>query len=626
MIRRIDSSLPTFKKLLLEPGLNVILTKKEADASDKQTRNRAGKSSIIEIINFVLGAQDEKSSIFRSEALEKESFSLQLEIAGNIFDVNRSGQSAKKINRTVINSNDSHTLSNSEWTTFLGEEMFKLHQLLYTGRHKPTFRSLFSYFARRQLSDAFISPKKQAIKQQTSDYQIALLFLLGLDWQVASDWQKVRDEEKSLRELKKAAKGDTLGNIVGKVADLRTRLAVEEGRLRELKSQIAEFRVLPKYAELEQRELKKAAKGDTLGNIVGKVADLRTKLAVEEGRLIELKSQIAGFRVLPKYAELEQEADQLTRDIKKLANENIIDTAATTDLESAMRAETPPPLSDLENIYAEAGVSLPGMAIKRYDEVRSFHESIIRNRQDYLEEELHAAKQRIIQRQQKQSQLDERRSVVMKLLQSHGAFEHFARLRDEAARQESTVEMLKQRFKAAEQLESTKNVLEIERNRLTLRLRRDFDEQKERLSTAILAYEDISKQLYESAGSMSIDETNNGPEFNFPMQGSRSKGIKNMQIFCFDMMLMRLCAQRGIGPGFLIHDSHLFDGVDGRQLISALKVGAEAAQKLGFQYIVTLNEDDAFKESIPGFDLQNYVNDTVLTDAKEDGGLFGFRF
>ena len=572
MIRRIDSSLPTFKKLLLEPGLNVILTKKEADASDKQTRNRAGKSSIIEIINFVLGAQDEKSSIFRSEALEKESFSLQLEIAGNIFDVNRSGQSAKKINRTVINSNDSHTLSNSEWTTFLGEEMFKLHQLLYTGRHKPTFRSLFSYFARRQLSDAFISPEKQAIKQQTSDYQIALLFLLGLDWQVASDWQKVRDEEKSLRELKKAAKGDTLGNIVGKVADLRTRLAVEEGRLRELKSQIAEFRVLPKYAELEQ------------------------------------------------------EADQLTRDIKKLANENITDTAATTDLESAMRAETPPPLSDLENIYAEAGVSLPGMAIKRYDEVRSFHESIIRNRQDYLEEELHAAKQRIIQRQQKQSQLDERRAVVMKLLQSHGAFDHFARLRDEAARQESTVEMLKQRFKAAEQLESTKNVLEIERNRLTLRLRRDFDEQKERLSTAILAYEDISKQLYESAGSMSIDETNNGPEFNFPMQGSRSKGIKNMQIFCFDMMLMRLCTQRGIGPGFLIHDSHLFDGVDGRQLISALKVGAEAAQKLGFQYIVTLNEDDAFKESIPGFDLQNYVNDTVLTDAKEDGGLFGFRF
>ena len=99
-----------------------------------------------------------------------------------------------------------------------------------------------------------------------------------------------------------------------------------------------------------------------------------------------------------------------------------------------------------------------------------------------------------------------------------------------------------------------------------------------------------------------------------------------MQIFCFDMMLMRLCASRGFGPGFLIHDSHLFDGVDGRQLISALKTGAETATELGFQYIVTMNEDDAFKETIAGFDLREHVLPMVLTDAREDGGLFGFRF
>ena len=53
----------------------------------------------------------------------------------------------------------------------------------------------------------------------------------------------------------------------------------------------------------------------------------------------------------------------------------------------------------------------------------------------------------------------------------------------------------------------------------------------------------------------------------------------------------------------MIHDSHLFDGVDGRQVISALKIGAETAEELGFQYIVTMNEDDAFKENIEGFDL-----------------------
>lgn len=214
----------------------------------------------------------------------------------------------------------------------------------------------------------------------------------------------------------------------------------------------------------------------------------------------------------------------------------------------------------------------------------------------------------------------------MSTLQTHGALDQFSHLQGEAGRLEASVESLRQRFEAAEQLEGTKNELGIERNRLTLRLRRDFSEQKSRLSEAILAFEVTSKRLYESAGSMTVDETSNGPEFQFPMQGSRSKGIRNMQIFCFDMMLMRLCANRGVGPGFLIHDSHLFDGVDGRQLISALKVGAETATELGFQYIVTINEDDAFKEAIAGFNLYDHVLPTVLTDSKEDGGLFGFRF
>ena len=99
-----------------------------------------------------------------------------------------------------------------------------------------------------------------------------------------------------------------------------------------------------------------------------------------------------------------------------------------------------------------------------------------------------------------------------------------------------------------------------------------------------------------------------------------------MQIFCFDMMLMRLCMKRKIGPGFLVHDSHLFDGVDGRQVAKALEVGARTAAELGFQYIVTMNSDDAFKETNANFDLQPYILPTRLTDATEDGGLFGIRF
>ena len=573
MIRCIYSSSPSFKTLEFHSGLNVLVAEKEVGATDRQTRNRAGKTSLIEIVHFLLGADVKKDSLFRTPTLVNECFSMTFDLGGEQITMERCGKDSSKIylSENHLNS-DGGKITNSEWLSLLGKRMFRLDAVQdYQGR-KPSFRSLFSYFARRQSAGGFIAPEKHAIMQQAGDFQVALMFLLGVDWHIASDWQQVRDREKTLKELKKAASTGVFGSLIGKASDLRTELTLAESRL-------------------------------------GK-----------------LQGRVTSFRVLSQYRDLEVEADKITRDMNTLANDNTLDMGTIRDLEAALQAEAPPQLTDLDAVYREAGVVLPDVALRRYEEVRSFHESVIRNRQDYLNGELVAARQRIELREQQKIKLDQRRAEIMGILQSHGALEQFSKLQGELGRLEAEVKSLRQRFGSAEQLEGTKNELDIERNQLTLRLRRDFSEQKHCLAEAIIAFEDTSKRLYESAGSMKITETANGPIFDFPMQGERSKGIKNMQIFCFDMMLMRLCAERGIGPGFLIHDSHLFDGVDGRQVISALKLGAEMAEELGFQYVVTMNEDDAFKEKITGFDLKDYMLPVVLTDATEDGGLFGVRF
>lgn len=573
MIHRIFSSLDGFKELKLHSGLNVLIAQKEVNATDKQTRNRAGKSSLVELIHFLTGANADKGSLFRTDALVNEHFGMTFDVKGDTLSAERSGKEKSKV---VVQGRENFEkgmrISNADWIDWLGERMFNLDGSVQHQGRGPTFRSLFSYFARRQSSGAFVTPEKQAAMQQAGDYQMALLYLLGLDWKIASEWQAVRDRERTLAELRKAVGNGAFGTIIGKAADLRTELTVAEANLR------------------------------------------------------AMQSRLEGFHVLAQYSELETEADVLTRRISELSNANVIDAASIRDLEEAMNAEAPPRLDELESLYAEVGIALPGVALRQYDEVRSFHESVIRNRRDYLGGELEAAKARVATREQEKSGIDERRAEIMKLLRSHGALEQFSRLQSETARMEAEVASLRQRFEAAEQLEGTKNELKIERNRLTLRLRKDFSEQSTRLSEAILAFERTSKDLYESAGSMTVEETDNGPSFQFPMQGSRSKGIKNMQIFCFDMMLMQLCASRKVGPGFLVHDSHLFDGVDGRQVISALKIAAALSEEVGFQYLVTMNEDDAFKEKIDGFDVQAYCLPTVLTDAKEDGGLFGKRF
>ena len=572
MIHNLFGTLPTFKNLgELKPGLNVLLAQKTDGATNKQTRNRAGKTSFVEAIHFLMGSEAGPDSIFRTPELAEYAFGMDFDLKDARTVVERSGNAKAKIYVTTLPAAKSQ-LSTTDWVTFLGEEMFGLSSLEAAGSKPPTFRALFAYFVRRQSSGAFTTPEKQATMQGTGDMQMALMFLIGLDWQIARDWQAVRDREKTLNELKKAAGTGVFGSIIGKAADLRTQLTLQEARLKKL------------YVETE------------------------------------------SFQVLPEYREMEVESAKLTRQLNELANANTIDFAAIRDLEGALTSEIPPDMEDLQAVYLEAGVALPGLVKHRYENVKSFHLSVVRNRKDYLSSEFEAAKLRIELRDSKKAQHDQRRAEIMGILKSHGALDQFLKLQGELGRLESEVESLRQRFAAAEQLEGTKNELEIERNRLTIRLRRDFSEQNDRLAEAIVAFEETSQRLYESAGSMTVDETSNGPMFKFPMQGQRSKGIKNMQIFCFDMMLMRLCTKRQIGPRFLIHDSHLFDGVDGRQVISALRLGSEIAQELGFQYIVTMNEDDAFKETVPGFNLNDYVIPTRLTDATEDGGLFGIRF
>jgi uncharacterized protein YydD (DUF2326 family) len=100
-----------------------------------------------------------------------------------------------------------------------------------------------------------------------------------------------------------------------------------------------------------------------------------------------------------------------------------------------------------------------------------------------------------------------------------------------------------------------------------------------------------------------------------------------MEIFCLDHAPFAMWAGREKGPGFLIHDSHLFDGVDERQVANALDLEAATATRLGGQYIVTLNSDIFDSLPLPNtLDRDAIVVPTRLSDESETGGLFGFQF
>ena len=270
---------------------------------------------------------------------------------------------------------------------------------------------------------------------------------------------------------------------------------------------------------------------------------------------------------------------------------------------------------------------LPTLVRKQLHDVKSFHEAIIENRRSHLQSEIDSASARIEKRIYKKSELDERRQQIMRALQGRGALEHYTNLREELGRIDAECAVLRQRLESAEYLESTKAQLDGEKAAIMQVMHNDIHERQEIVNELILKFESLSKSLYERAGSLKVSGTKQGPKFETIIDSHRSSGISNMQIFCFDMTLTELGMAKGQWPGFLIHDSHLFDGVDERQVAKALQLGDQRAHDCGFQYIVTMNSDSLPKIGYAdGFQIEDHIVGTRLTDATETGGLFGIRF
>ena len=588
MIVEITSSIPTFKTMRLHPGLNVILADTGPEKSERRTRNSAGKTSFVEIVHFLLGANCDKESLFRTQALISASFKGTFLILGQQFTVERTGSDPSKIfilegtdpkltTKTEKASGRAY-VSNNHWRVFLGFAFFKLPMIAGSSSFDepgaPSFRSMFSYFARRENSGAFLEPERQSEKQQRGDWQVQLSYLLSLDWEIALGFQNVRNREGTLSELKRAAKLGTFGDVVGTVAELRPQVTIAEAQAKKLRDQLSNFEVLESYKEYSRR----AARAKT--------------------------------------------------EMQSLAREAVVLNETLDHLRQAFADEKPPSHSDIDRIYAAAGVELPDVALRRLSEVSDFYSSMIENRRGHLKQEIDEATRQLSAGERRIAALDNERRQILASLEGRGALEDFLGMQRDLATIETQAASLRERYKTAELLEGKSTQLDIDRVNLKRRLQEDFRARKEKLDEAIILVAETISSLYEDrTGRFVVEATENGPDFHISIEGDRGGGISKMEIFCLDLTLFKLAGRYFGGPHFLIHDSHMFDGVDERQVATALALGQRAANDTESQYIVAMNSDIfdrlPFSEEI---DTAKAILPTRLSDEAETGGIFGFRF
>lgn len=585
MIHEIYSDLPSFKTVKLTSGLNILVVSKSPDSTTRHTRNKAGKTSLIELMHLMLGADIDRRSLICEDMLSMFTFGMILDVMGSKVSIERSCKQRSKIliessnfgklpiHPYLDNSSGKFTLPNEKWKDLLGYSIFNLPFAQQQRKsYAASFRSLISYFLRRESVGGFSEPQLNSSKQQLWDSQTALSYLLGFDLDVPYQFQQIRLRERTIRELRK------------------------------LLSSNGEFKGM-----------------ESIGN-------LRTEATLVEGKVEKLNKELTEFRILESYHALESEADELVRIIREISNEDVIDKEYLRHLKEAFASENPPKLDDVIKLYNEAISEVPSIVVKKLTDAKIFYETIVKNRELYLRGEITNIENKMRVRNSRALEAERRRVEIMKILSSHGALEQYTKLQSELAKQRGALEVLQKEIKLLEQLSVTKSEAKMERAKLELMLKRNYEDEREIYKRAIDTYGHFSGQFYQSPGNLVIDPTSNGPEFRVTIQGERSKGVKNIQIFCFDMMLMQIAKRRQFGIDFLVHDSHIFDGVDERQIAVALKIAKETSEKLGFQYIVTLNSDVLPGKEVVGIDFDSYKVAIELNDKTETGGLFGLAF
>lgn len=577
MLRQLRSSDERFKTIVFKPGRNILIADKTDRSSDTDSRNGAGKSSIIEVLHFLLGMRRLTGSVLENQALQPDTFSLRLDWPG-VQDGVIASRSLSKRSRVAIEPNVTagtlvQTAGEStvpEWVNVIGRDLFG-----FPDEHSGiSARALLGLYIRRVsqhgMDDAVKTFPTQSIAEATTN----AAYLLGLDWRLAAAYQELASRE-SLR-----------------------------------------------------KKLKAATKDPAFGLVVGTVSELRGQVAAATVRVQGLEEQVAAFRVVPEYERLQARADEVDARIRRTRAEDAADRRNLQDLQDALRDEREPNADYLRRAYQELGLVLPDAVLRRYEDVQSFHESVLTNRRAYLEEEIAGTVARLDARQSERERLGEEQAALLRALHDGGALDAFTALQDQLSRARSDLQTITTRFETAKQLEATQAEIKFERSRLQQAISRDLVEREQHIAEINILFQRFATALYGPGRDAYVDiaALDTSLRISPHIGGENSQGIGKMVIFCFDLTCAVLAHRSGRGPDFLVHDSHLFDGVDERQVAEALNLAADIAAEEGLQYIVTMNSDDLAKAEQYDFALTDDVIEPRLTDAYTDGGLFGFHF
>jgi len=551
-------------------GLSFILAKqKNPGLSEKgKTYNGVGKSLLVRIIHFCLGARTEDYKDF-CEKLKDWDFFLDFRVEDQEYTVTRTTSEPQKI---ILNKKE-FSLNK------FNEQMKDLCFCIPDNISYLSFRSLLPFFIRpkKEFYVAYNKPGKTG-----SEYQALLYnsFLIGLDVILAQKKYKIRKEQERIKNLEMNFKKDSLLKdfFTGNKDASLTLIDLEE-RIKKLDEDLNHFKVADDY------------------HVVQLDADkVENELFTLNNSIIMLQNNIENIS-----KSLTFSPDMNKDDIKAIYSESKVHFP-----ESITKT-----LDDLEHFYKKLIFNRKKRLLEQQNKLK-FEQNDKNVEANKLKIELdklmkylgeHQALDLFLTLSNKSATLKSERNNLKKYKLLQAEYKVKERLTE------------KDLIELTEVAENYLKEIESE----TVELRDYFR------SLAKVFYPD-------SVAGLTIESNDGDNQLLFnidaKIESDASDGINNVKIFCYDLTI--LFKGHNHKMNFIFHDSRLFDGTDERQKTDIFRTIYQRFSKTNKQYIATVNQNqlDEIKRQLSAEEFDNIItNNTVLTltDDSDSEKLLGIK-
>lgn len=549
---------------------NFILAKQEKSGTSDfgKTYNGVGKSLLIKIIHYCLGASSKSYKNF-CEKLPDWEFSLEFMINDVLYTTTRS---TKKPNIIDVN-NESMRID---------EFNKRMRGLCFTIPEDSaflSFRSLLPFFLRPQKA-SYADCKKPG--KTGSEYQDLLYnsFLIGLDITLAKKKYLLKKDQDNIKVLEKNFKNDSfLKNFFTGNKDVALTLIDLDEKIQELQFNMENFQIANDYYDIKKEA---DVTEQSLFDIKNEI--LLLSLSIDD---IEESLTIAPAMQGSDIEAVYEEACMLFPDtIKKKLSE--VDGFYSKLIESRVHR-----LSEQKN-----------KLVLQLNDKKKDSEHITMKLDNLLK------------------YLGEHQALDLFVALSN----KIAELKSEKENLEKYQELQLEYKKRARQIE--KEMIEL--SELTDNYLVGIEDSTNDMRTYFRDLSKIFYPNSVSGLAITTNEGDNQLAFNIDprIESDGSDGISNVKLFCYDLSILFKGKNHQIN--FIFHDSRLFDGVDERQKTLMFRTIYQYFNGSNKQYIASINQNqlNEIKSLLTEEEYENIVEKNIvltLTDENDAQKLLGIK-